>query len=294
MVHVVVQALIRADDMLFNFKYLMIDRFAESLEKEYRKAYGNLDSDYAGFVAWLGRFALENISNSDMLYHDVEHTMLVTTVGQQILLGKHLKDGGVSPRDWVHFMIALLCHDIGYVRGICRNDDKDQYATGVGDDVIELPPGGTDAGLTPYHVDRSQLFVRERFGGKMLINIDAELVCSYIDMTKFPPPDDLKYKDTQGYGGLVRAADFIGQLGDPDYLRKIPALFYEFEQFGANKKIGYKNPDDMRKGYAGFFWNVVSPYINDAIQYLNVTQDGKQWVANLYAHVFAVENAERI
>lgn len=280
--------------MLFNFKYLMIERFAGRLEEEYCKAYGNLDSEYAGFISWLGRFALENISNSDMLYHDVEHTMLVSTVGQQILIGKHLKEGGVSPRDWVHFMIALLCHDIGYVRGICRGDGDNHYATGVGDETIELPVGGTDAALTPYHVDRSQLFVRERFGGKMLIDLDVNLICSYIDMTKFPPPDEPKYKDTKGYAGLVRAADFIGQLGDPDYLRKIPALFYEFEQFGANEKIGYKNPDDMREGYAGFFWNVVSPYINDAIQYLSVTQDGKQWVAGLYSHVFTVENSARI
>ncbi len=280
--------------MLFNYRYLMVERFSARLEEEFRKAYGSLDVEYAGFVSWLGRFALENISNSDMLYHDVEHTMLVTSVGQQILVGKHLKEGGVSPKDWVHFMAALLCHDIGYVRGICRGDGNKHYATGVGSETVELPEGSTDAALSPYHVNRSQQFVRERFGGKMLINLDVDLICSYIDMTQFPPPNDPKYKDTQGYAGLVRAADFIGQLGDPDYLRKIPALYYEFEQFGANAKIGYKNPGDMRKGYAGFFWNVVRPYIGDAIKYLNVTQDGKQWVAGLYSHVFAVENAERI
>jgi hypothetical protein len=124
----------------------------------------------------------------------------------------------------------------------------------------------------------------------MLIDIDVDEVCSFIDMTQFPPPDDPKYDDTKGFGGLTRAADFIGQLGDSDYLRKIPALFYEFEQFGANEKIGYKNPGDMRKGYAGFFWNVVNSYIGDAVDYLEMTQDGKQWVASLYSHVFAVEH----
>lgn len=280
--------------MLFNFKHLMIERFGECLEVEYEKAYGRHNDDYERFIPWLSRCTLENISNSDMLYHDVEHTMLVTTVGQQIIIGKHLKEGGVSPQDWVHFMTALLCHDIGYVRGICRGDKGNHCATGVGAETVELPPEGTDAALTPYHVDRSQQFVRERFGGKLLVEIDAEKICSYIEMTRFPPPGDPQYKDTKGYGGLVRAADFIGQLGDPDYLRKLPALFYEFEQIGANEKIGYKNPNDMRKGYAGFFWNVVSPYISDAIEYLKVTQDGKQWVASLYSHVFSVENAERI
>jgi hypothetical protein len=242
-------------------------------------------------VNWIGRLALENISNSDMLYHDVEHTMLVTTVGQQILVGKHLTEGGVTPRDWVHFIAALLCHDIGYVRGICRGDQKGIYAIGVDDDTVELPPGGTDAALTPYHVDRSKLFVQERFGGEGLVALNADQIAGYIEMTRFPPPDEPAYKDTKGYPGLLRAADFIGQLGDPDYLRKIPALFYEFEQFGANEQMGYKNPDDMRTGFAGFFWNVVSPFIQDAIQYLEVTQDGKQWVANLHSHVFEVEHA---
>ncbi|MBT3601994.1 MAG: metal-dependent phosphohydrolase [Candidatus Latescibacteria bacterium] len=280
--------------MLFNYKYLMIEQFGECLEEAYEKAYGRHNDEYERFIPWVSRCTLENISNSDMLYHDVEHTMLVATVGQQILIGKHLKEGGVSPKDWVHFMTALLCHDIGYVKGICRADTGNQYATGVGDEVVELPSEGTDAILTPYHVGRSQQFVKERFGRKLLIEIDAEEICSYIEMTRFPPPDEPKYKDTRGYGGLVRAADFIGQLGDPDYLRKLPALFYEFEQIGANEKIGYKNPDDMRKGYAGFFWNVVSPYLRDAIEYLNVTQDGRQWVSGLYSNVFAVEHAERI
>jgi hypothetical protein len=35
---------------------------------------------------------------------------------------------------------------------------------------------------------------------------------------------------------------------------------------------------------------VVNTYIGDAVSYLEMTQDGKQWVANLYSHVFAVEH----
>lgn len=141
--------IIRGAFMLFNFRYLMIERFAEGLKTEYLKAYGNLEPNYPGFLSWVGRFALENISNSDMLYHDVEHTMLVTTVGQQILVGKHLKEGGVTLHDWMHYIVALLCHDIGYVSGICQGDGDGKYATGIGDETVELPPGGTDAALTP-------------------------------------------------------------------------------------------------------------------------------------------------
>ena len=59
--------------MLFNFKYLTINRFADGLESDYRHTFGDLDPAYGGYVNWIGRLALENIANSDMLYHDVEH-----------------------------------------------------------------------------------------------------------------------------------------------------------------------------------------------------------------------------
>ena len=278
--------------MLFNFKYLAIQRFGESLECDYRDAYGDLEPDYGGFVNWVGRFALENIANSDMLYHDVEHTMLVTAVGQQILIGKHLIEGGVSPQEWAHFITALVCHDIGYVRGICHGDTDDRCATGVNGETVEMSEGATDAFLTPYHVDRSKQFVRERFGGKVLHDIDADVVAQYIELTRFPPMVKGESKKTKSYGDLLRAADFIGQLGDPDYLRKIPALYYEFEQGKLNQEHGYQSPGEMRNNYAKFFWTQVSPYIQDASRYLEVTQDGKQWLASLHAHVFRVEHRE--
>lgn len=283
---------------MLNAQHLVIENFTSSLESAYRRTYGLLKPEHGTVISWAGRLALENIGNSDMLYHDVEHTMLVTAVGQEILIGKHLSEGGVSPNDWLNFMLALLFHDIGYVRGVCRQDSHPRYASGgvrgVGGETIELPEGSTDAALTPYHVSRSQMFVRERFGGKVMVDLDVDVICSFIEMTRFPPPPDPDYKPTSTYAGLVRAADFIGQLGDPNYLRKIPALYFEFEQLGMNVKLGYKHPDHMRKGYAGFFWKVVSPYIPDAMKYLRATVEGKQWIANLQSQVFEVEHAAKL
>ena len=48
---------------------------------------------------------------------------------------------------------------------------------------------------------------------------------------------------------LVRAADLIGQLGDPHYLRKANALYYEFEEVGMNKQLGYTSPADLTDLY---------------------------------------------
>jgi hypothetical protein len=282
---------------MLNLQKLTIDLSVEELRRAYERTYSNIEQQLGNIIVWSGRLALENIANSDALYHNVEHTVMVTLAGQAIIEGKHLLEGGVTPRDWVHCMIALLCHDIGYVRGICKDDIDGMVATGIGDETLEVPPGASDAVLSPYHVDRSKLFVRERFGKGMLMGmvaeIDAEVITSYIEITRFPVPDDDWYKDTKGYPGLVRAADFIGQLGDPNRPRKSPALFFEFEEIGSNEELGYKRPGDLHDNYAKFYWDVVSPYIQEALRYLRVTQEGKQWIANLYANVFGAEHAFR-
>jgi hypothetical protein len=88
---------------------------------------------------------------------------------------------------------------------------------------------------------------------------------------------------------LVRAADLIGQLGDPHYLRKANALFYEFEEVGMNRQLGYSSPADLTELYPQFYWKSISPHIQTAIHYLNVTSRGRQWVASLYSNVFRAE-----
>ena len=114
----------------------------------------------------------------------------------------------------------------------------------------------------------------------------------YIEPTRFPVPDQGDDTDTLGFPGLVRAADLIGQLSDPRYLKKIPALFWEFQETGVNQKLGYRHPGDLRANYPKFYWKGVYPYIQDALSYLSFTQSGKQVKANLYANVFVVEHEE--
>ncbi|MEG3857863.1 Npun_R2479 family HD domain-containing metalloprotein [Microcoleus sp. herbarium12] len=277
---------------MFNATELLINDFVDRLIEGYRHTYGGFKSDYGEIIAWVATMALENIANSDALYHNVEHTILVTLVGQQILRGKHIREGGVSCEHWLHFHIALLCHDIGYVKGVCGQDRTDLglYATGICNTKIKLPRGATDAGLTPYHVDRGKMFVGERFGGHRLI--DANLVKQNIELTRFPVPAGEDHQDTVNYPGLVRAADLIGQLSDPRYLQKVTGLFYEFEETGQNQVFGYRTPADLREAYPKFYWNVVYRYVKDAIGYLELTQQGKQIVANLSANVFRVEHSE--
>jgi hypothetical protein len=275
---------------MFNLTEVMINNCVKSLQAGYRQNYGSIQPDYAEIIGWVANLALENIANSDALYHNVEHTILVTLAGQEILRGKHIREGGVSCEDWLNVIISLLCHDIGFVKGICLNDSPTEstYVTGIYDTKILLHFGSTDAALAPFHVDRGKLFIEERFGNHWLIN--AQEVKRNIELTRFPVPADEDHADNVNYPGLVRAADLIGQLSDPRYLQKIPALFYEFKETGVHKNFGYYSPGDVRKNYPTFYWNIVYNYIKPALSYLDVTISGKQIIANLYANVFRVEH----
>ena len=81
-------------------------------------------------------------------------------------------------------------------------------------------------------------------------------------------------------------------MADINYPRKTSALFTEFRETGVSEKLGYQTAEDLRSAYPTFFWSAVHPYIGDALRYLRVTQEGKQWIANLYAHVFSEEHRE--
>jgi len=276
--------------MIFNPTEIVINAFVERLEEAYRRNYGDMQSANTSIIGWAGRMALEHFANSNALYHNMEHTIMVTLVGQEMLRGKHIREGGVSSRDWMNFIVSLLCHDIGHIRGICRQDTYTHFATGIDDTMIDLPKGATDAALSPYHVDRGKLFIRERFGGNPYL--DAETIAANVELTRFPVPADSDHQETNTYPGLVRAADLIGQLADPHYIRKLPALFYEFEETGVNGHLNYHSPYDLYRSYPAFYWNQVSRYIQDALRYLSVTQEGKQWIANLHSHVFSMEHHE--
>jgi len=275
---------------MFNPTQIVIETFVSELKLTYERTYGLLEPSYPGVIGFVARLSLENISSSDAAYHDVNHTIMVTSVGQEILRGRHLSVGGVTPQDWLHFIVSLLCHDIGYVRGVCRGDGDGLYVTNLAGDKVSLPEGATDAALTPYHVARSKLFVRERFGKIGLSQINSSQIEANIEHTRFPVPQDEEHAPTGDLPGLLRAADLIGQLADINYLRKTSALFTEFRETGEIEKLKYNSPADLRANYPQFFWQVVRPYIEDALRYLRVTQEGKQWIANLYANVFSTEH----
>lgn len=272
---------------MFNPTELLIHYTIARLQTGYQQVFGNLNPDHTALIGQIATTTLHAIARTDALYHDVEHTVLVTLVGQAILHGKQRLDGSVTPQDWLHLMAALLCHDIGYLKGICEQDNvlENRYTTGNA--TVIILPGATDASLTPYHVDRGQQFVAENLTAFPLLDIPT--VQHLIEFTRFPVPHGADYQDTTHLPGLARAADLIGQLGDSRYLEKLPALFHEFAEVGTDKVLGYQHPGDLRMGYPRFFQAVVQPLIQPAARYLQATQEGQQVVRQLYANVAVVE-----
>src|SRR5271170_6668456 len=126
---------------MFNATSIVIEAFIRELRTMYERTYGTMEPGYPGVISFVAQLALENIATSDAAYHDVNHTIMVTLVGQEILRGRHISVGGVTPGDWLHFIISLLCHDIGYVRGICRGDGGGSYVTDLAGDKVTLPEG---------------------------------------------------------------------------------------------------------------------------------------------------------
>jgi len=265
---------------------LAADALGEFLGDFMRRQYGASEARLAEIVPSVARTALECIGNSDALYHNVEHTLLVTLAGHHILRGRALYTH-VPASDYAHLIIGCLTHDIGYVRGLFEADGDDGYVIDAGGRKATLPRGASDASMLPWHVDRSKLFVRQRIGG--IAELDAERIACAIEGTRFPPQLPADGECCAEEASLLRAADLIGQLGDPAYIRKANALYYEFEEAGLNRRFGYGSPADLINLYPQFYWNSVAPHVQTAIRYLNATAGGQQWIAGLYSNVFRAE-----
>src|SRR5271168_3054556 len=148
---------------------LAADALGKFLANYMRRRFGSSQAHLVELVPSITRIAIECIGNSDALYHNVEHTMLVTLAGHDILRGRALHSN-MPAEDYAHVIIACLTHDIGYVRGLFRDDDADGFVIDEAGGKVTLPRGSSDAGLMPHHVDRSKLYVMQRIEGIAALN----------------------------------------------------------------------------------------------------------------------------
>jgi hypothetical protein len=241
------------------------NKLGNFLARDFRQIFGSTSDDMAERIGSAARSTIECLARSDALYHNYEHTLQVTMVGRDILHGMMVHER-IEAEDYGHLIAACLFHDIGYVRGVLSGDTETEFIIDPEGTKIVLPRGASDAALAPYHVDRSKIFVFERFENSPIL--DAARVAAAIEMTRFPVPED-RAKAPVLEPRLVQAADFIRQLG-------------------------YSSPADIVERYPAFFWDSVSMHLDDGIKYLNMTASGRQWIANLHHHILCAERAQRL
>src|SRR4029453_10537180 len=96
------------------------------LASDMKDRFGSSHARLAEVIPFAAPLGLECIGNSDALYHNVEHTMLVTLAGHDIFKGRALLKPS-TPTDYSTFIIACLTHNIVYVRGVVKGDGDDGY-----------------------------------------------------------------------------------------------------------------------------------------------------------------------
>ncbi|MEO1137990.1 MAG: metal-dependent phosphohydrolase [Pseudomonadota bacterium] len=276
---------------MFNPAAVLAADFGDHLAETYLKTFSEQKAQYADFLNHTARETLELIGASDAPYHNSEHTMMVTLVGQQIIQGKR-KTSTVHPEDWLHYILALLIHDIGFVRGVCDGDTVNAVIINDAGERVCPPRGATDAHLAPYHVDRGKIYARHRFADSDFI--DPERIAQAIEYTRFPVPDDPAYARDENEPALVRAADLIGQIADSYYLSKMSALYHEFLETGFAQELGFGSPMDLVEQFPNFFHQQVEPLIGSALEHLRQTSDGKELIAQLYGRVSQVSRRENM
>jgi hypothetical protein len=270
---------------MFNPSARIIENFVGHIRQRFEEAFSSAPENQVRLLDQSARSAMEALLDCDCPYHDIQHTMLVTDIGQTMLQGRQLVYGDVSQTDWLHAVIAMLFHDIGYIRGLLKEDDLTGCVIDDAGQRIRPPSGCTDAYMTPWHVTRSCLFVRDRFRNEPLLHL--ETLTDYIEMTRFPVPRKPAYQRLDDIAALVRSADLLGQMADPLYLKKLSRLFAEFLETGEAARQGFTRAGELRENFARFFNSQVRPYVGNGLRYLRRSQDGQQWVANLYHHLHA-------
>jgi hypothetical protein len=91
--------------IMLNPTSLLADALGRNLAETYRRIFGDREPHFASGLDEAARLVIERIGSSDALYHDCQHTALVTLCVQDILRGRRL-ERVVTPDDWAHTIIA--------------------------------------------------------------------------------------------------------------------------------------------------------------------------------------------
>lgn len=181
-----------------------------------------------GRVAALFGGDFESFQRNDTPYHDIEHTLQATLCWCQLFAGFHRRETTlpVTRKQYRVGLMAILLHDIGYLK-----EEGDEQGTG--------------AKFTYIHERRSCEMANvwlhaSGWAQEEISSVQRMISCTGPRATigVIPFRDDLE----RVLGQMVCTADYLGQLSDPRYVEKIPALYLEFLESDTHRGI----PPDRR------------------------------------------------
>lgn len=157
-------------------------------------------------------------------YHDLAHTLDVALATARLLHGMWISGMVFSGLDTECALAAALFHDIGFIQE-------------------EWDTGGTGAKYAKIHVQRGVEFSDKYLAGRegaQYARRCAEII-RFTDLTpgRRPEPGD---EATSLMGKALASADLMAQMGDPEYLCKLPLLYAEFVEGGVG---GFANEYEM-------------------------------------------------
>jgi hypothetical protein len=225
-----------------------------------------------------GRHA--DYQKADLQYHNLEHTLLATQCFIDLAEGRSRH--GVKPvfndREFSLGCAAILMHDTGYLK--------------TRDDLL-----GTGAKYTASHVERScalacrflpALDVTPAELGGVLNAIRCTGINSQIGTLVFR--GDIERLT----GCMVATADYLGQMADPAYPEKLPALFAEFEEANdfnglpADKRM-FRSAQELMAKTGGFWTHFVLPKFEKdyegVYRFLSAADDSNPYVESVEENI---------
>lgn len=265
----------------------------DEIKWSYERLFTSSESPYLSEALYHASLAFTILRKCSTPYHNQEHTLNVLSCGLSLLEGKHLKMGSIKESEWANVVVSLCYHDIGYVRKICFKDTETHQVISESEETIVIPPFATDAFLTPYHVERSVIFAKEKVKNSQLL--DSDFIAECIRQTNFDlEADENSLNEDNVYPKIVQAADLVGQLGDLNYFNNLPLLFFEFKETGVADELSIESANALRANYPKFFKNSVLKKISETLPLLQVTKRGELWISKLNYNLFSEDNRVKI
>ena len=96
---------------MFRPSEIIITAFIESLLEDFAAQFGD-NHPRAVQLKDCAKIILSHYTLSDALYHNLDHTLVVTGVGKDLINGKRVAEGQVDADDWFNFVVACLVDEV--------------------------------------------------------------------------------------------------------------------------------------------------------------------------------------